>query len=215
MQSKNEYRVRRILQDLRSKAIICESEVKSPSIFPFSDAVTREQLQDVCGTSDLHSVRYLEITLDLKRTSINQVLDYLPSLRQLVLTTDGPMTSVRDLGVNVKNLTMVSVSNCGLKDLDGISSLASIVDLRLSYNNIDDLTPLALHDTLEILDLSHNLLGEIVSCEILGTCRRLVSLDLRDNPVSHKNNCLRRIIRNWIPQVSEVIQAMMHRKLKH
>jgi Leucine-rich repeat (LRR) protein len=200
---------RRAVQELRSKAIAHESEVNFPFIATFSDAVTREQLYRICRTSDLHTVRYLEVTLDLTRTPIHHLLEHLPSLRQLVLTTNGPMTSIRELGINAKNLIMIHISNSGIQDLDGISSLTSVVELRLSNNKINDLSPLALHDTLEILDLSRNLVDEIVSCEILGTCKRLISLDLTDNPVSLKTKCFRSMICHWIPQVSELIYAVI------
>jgi Leucine-rich repeat (LRR) protein len=196
---------RRTVQELRSKAIAHENEVNFALTTPFSDVITREQLSCICRTNDLHTVKHLEVTLDLNRTTVHHLLEQLPSLRQLVLTTHGPMASIRELGIHAKNLTTIHISNSGIQDLDGISSLSSVVELRLSNNRINDLSPLALHDTLEILDLSRNLIDELVSCETLGTCRRLTSLDLTDNPVSQKTECFRSIICHWIPQVSELI----------
>jgi len=185
-------------QDLRPKAIADESETNHS--FCSHYLVTEEHLHQLCGTSDLESVKYLEVTLD-QRISIHHILDHLPSLRQLKLD-QSPIASIRELGLNVKHLTTISVSECGLSDLDGIGSLVSIKEMRLSFNNIQDLTPLALHETLEILDLSHNLVSNVVYCEILGTCSQLFSLDLRDNPISHTKN-IRRILCHSIPQVRE------------
>lgn len=205
---------RRTVQELRSKAIANENEVNFPFITPFSDVITREQLYRICRTNDLHTVKHLEVALDLNRTPVHHLLEQLPSLCQLVLTTHGPMASIRELGINAKNLTTIHISNSGIQDLDGISSLSSVVELRLSNNRINDLSPLALHDTLEILDLSRNLVDELVSCESLGTCRRLTSLDLTDNPVSQKTECFRSIICQWIPQVSELTSVAIMKNCK-
>ena len=183
-------------QELKPNAIADESGTH-PSFYSH-DLVSKEYLHQLCGTSDLESVKYLEVTLD-QRISIHHILDHLPSLRQLKLD-QSPIASIRELGPNVKHLTTISVSGCGLSDLDGVGSLVSIKEMRVSFNSIQDLTPLALHETLEILDLSHNLLSNIVNCEILGTCSKLFSLDLRDNPISHTKN-IRRSICHSIPQV--------------
>jgi Leucine-rich repeat (LRR) protein len=58
--------------------------------------------------------------------------------------------SIRDLGVGMRCLTSLSLSGCGLHDLDGIGVLTGLQELNLSDNYISDVTPLTMHENLEV-----------------------------------------------------------------
>jgi Leucine-rich repeat (LRR) protein len=45
------------------------------------------------------------------------------------------------------------MSRCGLLELDGISSMISLTEVYLSYNEISDISPVSMLDNLQILDL--------------------------------------------------------------
>lgn len=45
------------------------------------------------------------------------------------------------------------MSRCNLDDLDGICAMNNLKELYLSYNEIHDLSPLSMMESLEILDL--------------------------------------------------------------
>jgi Leucine-rich repeat (LRR) protein len=101
----------------------------------------------------------------------------------------------------------------GIAELDGISALSGLHELHLRHNHISDLTPLAMHDNLEVrhapcvsprpaprvaphrrqrlitrapcqfLDLSSNRVADVRSLEMLATCPLLRNLSLTQNPV--------------------------------
>uniref|UniRef100_A0A7S4QSP7 Uncharacterized protein n=1 Tax=Ditylum brightwellii TaxID=49249 RepID=A0A7S4QSP7_9STRA len=159
-------------------------------------------MQRFCGTRDLRLVTQLELAVDVSQMSLDKIMFLLPSLQRLILD-NSLIPSLRDLCTNMNTLRMISMSNVGLQDLDGISVLSGLSELRLSNNRIKDLTPLALHESLQILDLSHNALVDINSFELLGTCTLLHSLDLRGNPIARGAPNYRQIVCYHIPQVRE------------
>ena len=58
--------------------------------------------------------------------------------------------SVRDLGTSFSRLRVLWLSRSGVRELDGISSFSSVVELYLSFNDITDLSPLGGCDRLEV-----------------------------------------------------------------
>lgn len=109
----------------------------------------------LAGTDDLETVTKLELTVDTTDQAINRLGELCPNLRQLKLN-DSQLCSFRDLGTSLRGLRILWLSRSGITDLDGISVLEQLEELYVSFNDIDDLTPLSLHDTLTVLDLEAN-----------------------------------------------------------
>ena len=63
------------------------------------------------------------------------------------------MCTYRDLGSSLNNLGVLWMARCGVQELDGISAMGALREVYLSYNEIDDLSPLSLLEELEVLDL--------------------------------------------------------------
>lgn len=59
----------------------------------------------------------------------------------------------RDLGSSLRTVQILWMSRCGLLELDGISSMISLTEVYLSYNEISDISPVSMLDNLQILDL--------------------------------------------------------------
>lgn len=96
----------------------------------------------------------------------------LPSLTEL-RCIDSYVMCVRDLGTGLGRLTVLWLSNCGLKDLDGLPSLTSlevqlklsvyytcyniviihIQELYISHNSVNDISVAAMMTNLKVLDL--------------------------------------------------------------
>lgn len=130
--------------------------------------LTEAMIQAVAGTQDLNSVGDLALTIDGTNMSVDGVWSSLPSLRSLVL--DGSrLTSFRDLGTGLKHLHTLSFAASGLRDLDGIGALSGLRELRLERNNLSDVTPLACHANLRLLDLASNQIHTFSSLEIMAT----------------------------------------------
>jgi Leucine-rich repeat (LRR) protein len=55
------------------------------------------------------------------------------------------------LGIGLRHITSLSLSFCGLNDLDGIGVLTGLQEICLSDNFITDVAPLAMHENLQVL----------------------------------------------------------------
>lgn len=77
----------------------------------------------------------------------------LPELRELVLD-DSHIPSFRDLGRHLSSLRILSISRCGLQDLDGLTeAMPQLEELYASYNQLTDTVPLGYHPCLTIVQL--------------------------------------------------------------
>jgi hypothetical protein len=57
---------------------------------------------------------------------------------------------MRDLGVDLRRLVSISMNDCSITELDGIGALVNIKILSLRNNIISDVSPIAMHDVLEV-----------------------------------------------------------------
>lgn len=76
----------------------------------------------------------------------------MPLLSELRLERGSNLASFRDLGSSLTNLRVLWLSACGIRHLDGVGALSSLEELYLAFNDVEDLTSIALHDRLEVRD---------------------------------------------------------------
>lgn len=119
----------------------------------FSSAIDEKFLQTQLGEVDLQTVEYIALQIDSATQSIFELPELLPQLKHLVLDNSS-ISSVRDLGVGLRDLWSLSLCGCGLYDIDGIGVLTGLKELNVSNNFISDVTPLALHENLEVFTAS-------------------------------------------------------------
>lgn len=112
--------------------------------------IGEEYIRNECGTEDLTTIKHLTLVIDTTRQSFYDPQEYLPNLLYLVLD-NSTIASIRDLGVGLRFLKSLSLACCGLSDIDGIGVLTGLQELCLSDNYIDDVTPLAMHEGLQVL----------------------------------------------------------------
>lgn len=74
----------------------------------------------------------------------------MPSLAELRLERGSTLASFRDLGSSLKNLRVLWLSACGVRYLDGVGALLGLEELYLAFNDVTDLTSIALHDRLQV-----------------------------------------------------------------
>lgn len=149
----------------------------------FEDVLSPKKLRFITGHMDLTEVVTIDLTVDTTDSSLGCFGNYLPNLRQLRLS-GSRIPSIRDLGTSLKALQVLWMSRCGLKDLDGISSIGSLKELYLSYNEIEDVSPLSMVDSLELVDLESNLIESLEQVEFLCMCSSLTTLSLEGNPIT-------------------------------
>jgi Leucine-rich repeat (LRR) protein len=111
--------------------------------------IGEEYIQKVVGNQELSKISHLSIEIDTSRQSVYDLCVILPNLKHLVLD-NSIIPSVRDLGIGLRYITSLSLSFCGLNDIDGIGVLTGLQELNLSDNQINDVTPLAMHENLQV-----------------------------------------------------------------
>ena len=126
---------------------VFDNEENEKSVF--DDLITEDYLRKAAGNEDLDSVVSIHLKIDTSYQSLLDIGDQLKRLDYLIL--DGSkVCSIRDLGVGLKFLSTLSVNDCGLSELDGIGMLTNLKELSARDNNIEDVTALALHETVEV-----------------------------------------------------------------
>lgn len=149
-----------------------------PSILSSTEAVTlgevsegmltEETIRVAARTRQLRDIKTLKLVVDTSQVSVEGVWDAIPYLHTLVL--DGSrLVSFRDLGVGLQYLNTLSLEFSGVEHLDGIGALSGLRELRLARNYVSDVTPLACHGNLQVLDLTSNRVNDMDALEILGT----------------------------------------------
>ncbi len=82
-----------------------------------------------------------------------------------------------------RNMYALNLNNCGLKDISALSDLAGVSDLRLTDNQIEDISPLAGLTGIDYcLDLRNN---KITDYSPLKDMKNLQSLYVSGNPVTY------------------------------
>jgi len=140
-------------------------------------------MRQLSGYSDLSKVISLDLVVDTSESSLGSLGNYLPNIRELRLS-GSRISSVRDLGTTLRSLQVLWMSRCGLQDLDGIGSIGKLRELYLSYNEISDVSPLSMVDTLELVDIESNNVESLDQVEFLCMCPSLSTLNLEGNPVT-------------------------------
>ena len=112
----------------------------------FSSILNEEKLCSITGMQDLTAVVKLELKVDTTEQSISMLGELLPSLRHLKLN-DSCIASLRDLGTHLRNVEVMWLNRCGMKDIDGIGAFSSLRELFVSFNDISDVKyePLVLY----------------------------------------------------------------------
>jgi Leucine-rich repeat (LRR) protein len=111
--------------------------------------IDEDFIVSISGIKDLNRIEYLSFQIDSNVQSVLDLPDLLPNLKHLVLD-NSTITTIRDLGVGLRGLSSLSLSGCGLHDLDGIGVLHGLEELNLSDNYISDIAPLSMHEKLQV-----------------------------------------------------------------
>lgn len=73
-----------------------------------------------------------------------------PKLEELRLCCGSTLASFRDLGNSLTGLRVLWASACGVRHLDGVGALTGLEELYLAFNDVADLTSIAMHERLEV-----------------------------------------------------------------
>jgi hypothetical protein len=167
--------------------------------------ISDTRLARLCHTDvdGLEHVQKLEITLDAAKHSVSRIGKFLPRLQSLRFGNNSFLSGFRDLGTSLRCLRILWAPRAGIADVDGISALPELRELYIPFNNVSDLTPLSMHENIQVLDLEGNALDEVEQLVQLGTCTALATLSLADNPVAQIDSYRRVVLKN-VPQLEQL-----------
>lgn len=120
--------------------------------------------------------REMAILLSLKTLEISDSI-----LRKCVYDNAFLQGKLKDGISSVYEMKSLSCPRKLISDLQGIESLVNLVDVDLSFNNIENITPLNSLIDLQSLKIRKN---KIIYVLPLRKLLKLKYLDLRDNPLS-------------------------------
>ena len=166
--------------------------------------ISEVQLAKHCNVEpdQLDSVQTLVITVDAGEHSVSRIGKFLPNLTNLRFNNSF-LPGFRELGTSLKNLRIFWASRCGITDVDGIAALPALRELYISFNNVSDLTPLSMHDNIQVLDLEGNAVEDVDQIAQIGTCGSIATLSLLENPIAQIDH-YRSVILRHIPHLEQL-----------
>lgn len=158
-----------------------------------------EQIQ----VEDWNTITYLELLVNLSDHSLSALGEKFPNLIHLKLNSS-VIPTIRDLGTSLKNLQVIWLNRCGIKDLDGIHALPELKEIYLAYNDIDDISALGALEYIQIIDLEGNRIDDIGQLMFLQDLESLESLSLSNN------ECVLEAGENYFDQVIEYLPKLKY-----
>ena len=133
---------------------------------------------------------------------LNQIGERLPVLKELKLT-NSILQSIEDLGTNFKNLVILNIDNCGIKDISGICVMMNLREFSAKNNKISDLFELDSLPEMQYLMLESNQISDLENITFLSGMEKLEYLNLVQNPISSLNNYKKKI-EEYLPNLKNL-----------
>ena len=145
--------------------------------------------------SEIQNLRKLNIKINGSYGLLNQFGERLINLKFLKLN-DSFIQSIDDLGSNFKNLKILQINNCKLKELSGIICFQQLEILEAKNNEISDLIELEMSTSLVKLNLENNLIEDEQNIYFLSSLDNLDYINLSGNPIKNYQNKLKELLPN-------------------
>lgn len=138
--------------------------------------------EGVINISSLSRFTYLEnLIMEKPQSGDLAPLSYLTQLNSLMIS--GCPLSAENLAIigKLPNLQNLTLRDCSLSNISGLSNASGLVSVDLSNNAINDLSPLSFLNEITTLNLSHNALTNISP---LSALENLTGLDVSYNSLT-------------------------------
>jgi hypothetical protein len=145
--------------------------------------------------TDLQNLQKLTIRINGSYGLLNQFGQRLVNLKFLKLN-DSFIQSIDDLGSNFKNLKILQINNCKLKDLTGIICFEQLEILEAKNNEISDLIELEMSSSIKKLNLENNLVANEENIYFLSSLEDLEYINLLGNPIKNYEKKLKELLPN-------------------
>lgn len=114
---------------------------------------------------------------------LNQFAQSLPNLEELYILEGSRLNTVSEIGTSFRNLRVLSLSHCKVKELEGMICFPNLKYLNISHNLIEDLFELDYLENLIHVNLNTNYVSQASELDYLLSNQKLEFLDIRNNPV--------------------------------
>ena len=145
--------------------------------------------------TEIQNLKKLTIRINGSYGLLNQFGQRLTNLKFLKLN-DSFIQSIDDLGSNFKNLKILQINNCKLKDLSGIICFEQLEIFEAKNNEISDLIELEMSTSIVKLNLENNLIENEQNIYFLSSMDNLVYINLLGNPIKNYQNKLKELLPN-------------------
>ena len=149
--------------------------------------------------NDLKNLNKLSIKINGSYGLLNQFGQRLTNLIYLKLNNSF-IQSINDLGTNFRNIKIIQMNDCKLKDLGGLICFEHLEVFEAKNNQISDLIELEMCMSLKKLDLENNLVENIQNIYFLSSLDGLIYLNLLKNPIQNYEEK----IKNLLPNLKEL-----------
>ena len=149
--------------------------------------------------SEIQNLSKLNIKINGSYGLLNQFGQRLSNLKFLKLN-DSFIQRIDDLGSNFKNLKILQINNCKLKDLSGIICFQELEIFEAKNNEISDLIELEMCTSLTKLNLENNLIEDEQNIYFLSSLDNLNYINLKGNPIKNYENKLKELL----PSLKEI-----------
>ncbi|XP_044749102.1 leucine-rich repeat-containing protein 56 [Coccinella septempunctata] len=141
----------------------------------------------VTATENLLTVTQVQLKVITREISLQQLSIYTPALRELIL--DGSeVSSLRDLGCELKNLKVLRLNRCNLHYLDSVSGIDQLEELYAADNHLTDISSCAFLPSIKVIDVRRNFISTTRCLFFLSVCSELQHLYLEGNEVAETKN---------------------------
>jgi hypothetical protein len=169
--------------------------------FDTPEPLACDSLYAYAGAKDLSGVTSLAAVADTRDGSLSYLADILPNLTKLRLN-NSRISSIRDIGCRLSSLRILSLANCGLTSLNGVSTLSrNLEELHLAFNAIADVSDLMGMDRLRVLDLEGGQISNLQNLRFLTRCTALTALTLARNPAARDFEDYARAVSELVPNL--------------
>ncbi|XP_063375330.1 uncharacterized protein LOC134662957 [Cydia amplana] len=153
-------------------------------------------------------IREAKLRVIAEQVGLRRLPVLAPRLRELTL--DGSaVATLRDLGIGLARLKILSINRCGLTSLDGVWGLGALRELHAAGNRLRDIQPLAGLQKLHTLNLANNPIAESSRLWTLGVCDSLRNLTLRGTPLADAEDYRARV-ETALPRLQYLDDRPMH-----
>ncbi|CAK74866.1 unnamed protein product (macronuclear) [Paramecium tetraurelia] len=147
------------------------------------DTMDIDTLQEITKKNEnqFEQITSIQFRFNTMNDSLYMLGEYLSNLQELKLN-HSQVESLRLLGTKLRNLQILWISNSKLTDISGIMSMPNLLEFYCSFNNIKDISPLAFHEKISILDIEGNELADESQIDYLESLN-LQQLIISSNPI--------------------------------